>query len=127
LRIRQSPLAFRIKKESDIFEEVDYFRWQRPVLGMANPPKQLLGVSGSTNLLHLLGVQLLFGPGFPTESEIVSRGNMAALTYGFWQSQFAGDRNIIGQTIELGGEGNSLSDTPHSPLPNTQSPHHETV
>src|SRR5215510_12813813 len=99
-----APNVLDIQKESDIFEDVAYFRWQRPVLGMANPPKQLLGVSGSTNLLHLLGVQLLFGPGFPTESEIVSRGNMAVLTYGFWQSQFAGDRNIIGQTIELGGE-----------------------
>jgi putative ABC transport system permease protein len=99
-----APNVLDIQKESDIFEEVAYFHWQRPVLGMANPPKQLLGVSGSTNLLHLLGVQLLFGPGFPTESEIVSRGNMAVLTYGFWQSQFAGDRNIIGQTIELGGE-----------------------
>ena len=99
-----APNFLDIKKESDIFEEVAYFHWQRPVLGMANPPKQLLGVSGSTNLLHLLGVQLLFGPGFPTESEIVSRGNMAVLSYGFWQSQFAGDRNIIGQTIELGGE-----------------------
>src|SRR5262245_14972309 len=39
-----TPNVLDIQKESDIFEEVAYFRWQRPVLGMANPPKQLLGV-----------------------------------------------------------------------------------
>jgi putative ABC transport system permease protein len=99
-----APNVLDIQKESDIFEEVAYYRWMRPVLGMVNPPKQLLGAAVSTNLLHLLGVQPLFGPGFPTESETVSRGNMAVLSYGFWQSQFAGARNLIGQTIELNGE-----------------------
>jgi predicted permease len=57
----------------------------------------------SPNLFTYMGVPLLLGRGFtPTDAPGGKGAPVAVLSYLFWQRQFAGNRNVAGQTIELG-------------------------
>lgn len=51
----------------------------------------------------LLGVRPELGRFFDSSEERIPLGEaVAVLSHGFWQRQFAGDRNVLGRTIQLG-------------------------
>jgi len=52
----------------------------------------------SDNYFTVLGVQPIFGRGFVAGDETV-----AVISYGFWQSRFQGDSQIVGRSIVLNG------------------------
>ena len=55
------------------------------------------------DLFGLIGVRALLGRPFGAEAEVPGRDKVAVLSYDLWQSQFAGDRSIIGRSIVLNG------------------------
>ena len=56
----------------------------------------------SPNLFSYMGVPLRLGRGFtPADAPGGKGAPVAVLSYLFWQRQFAGNRNVVGQTIEL--------------------------
>jgi putative ABC transport system permease protein len=55
----------------------------------------------SAGFFEVLGVPALHGRTFTTEE--YQAGNAVVLSYGFWQQQFAGDRNLVGKTLSLSG------------------------
>ncbi len=64
-------------------------------------PQAVLGVMIADNFFQTLGVQPALGRLF-TKEECQKGGRAAALlSYAFWQRQFAGDPNIVGQAIIL--------------------------
>ena len=64
-------------------------------------PQAVLGVMVADNFFQTLGVQPMLGRLF-TKEECQKGGRAAALlSYAFWQRQFAGDPNIVGQAIIL--------------------------
>jgi predicted permease len=65
---------------------------QRPMEGVAGPCARMLGVQ------PLLGRLLPEQPANSTVGEPV-----AVISYGFWQSEFAGDRGVLGQTLRFQG------------------------
>ncbi|MFP5284405.1 MAG: ABC transporter permease [Thermoanaerobaculia bacterium] len=64
----------------------------------AGDPRRLETVQATPDVLPLLGVPPLLGRVFTARDEQV-----ALLSYGFWQSQFAGDRGVIGTIVRLDG------------------------
>jgi predicted permease len=57
----------------------------------------------SPNLFTYMGVPMLLGRGFTAVDAPGGKGSpVAVLSYLFWQSQFGGNRNVLGQTVELG-------------------------
>jgi len=59
----------------------------------------------SSNLFSVLGVKPLLGRDFTREDELPGRREVI-IGYSLWQSQFGGDRNIIGRNV-------MLDDVPH--------------
>ncbi len=56
----------------------------------------------SPNLFTYMGVPLLLGREFTPADVAGGKGSpIAVLSYLFWQRQFAGNRSVVGQTIEL--------------------------
>src|SRR5882757_128103 len=56
----------------------------------------------SPNLFVYMGVPPLLGRGFTSADAPGGKASpVVLLSYLFWQKQFAGDRNVLGQTIEL--------------------------
>jgi putative ABC transport system permease protein len=64
-------------------------------------PERLTGYFVTQNFLSLLGVQPMLGRDFDSEESRLNGPKAVLLSYGFWQRRFAGDANIVGQTISL--------------------------
>ena len=72
-------------------------------LGTNDPPDQIKAAHVSADYLKVFGVIPAAGRGF-TETEDLPKGPQAAvISYGLWQSRFAGDRGIIGRSVLLNG------------------------
>jgi predicted permease len=52
-------------------------------------------------LFPVLRVAPLLGRTFTADEEEVGREQVAVLSFGFWQQEFGGDRNVIGRTMTL--------------------------
>jgi putative ABC transport system permease protein len=83
-----------------------YRPWTFNVSG-GTEPTQTEGAMISADLFEVLGARPELGRGFREEEQREGAGNVAVLSYGLWQRQFGGDRNVVGKTIRV-------SDVPHA-------------
>lgn len=91
----------------DVREETRAFE---AVSAITNGTKGLTGLTVPINplvrfvtasYLPLLGVQPLLGRSFHEEEDRPGGPRVVILSHGLWEEQFAGDRSIVGQTIDL--------------------------
>ena len=69
-------------------------------------PKTVFAAMVTTNFFSTLGVSPVLGRDFIAGEDLPSGAgpNVAILTWQFWQSDFAGDRGIIGRVLHLDGK-----------------------
>src|SRR5437667_4959083 len=67
-------------------------------------PELIEGAYITPNLFQVLKVSPSLGRLFASEEEQFGRHRVVLLSYGLWQRRFAGERNIVGRDIKLGGE-----------------------
>ncbi|NDQ55955.1 MAG: ABC transporter permease [Acidipila sp.] len=89
------------KDQKQIFEQVDTFFMSSAALTGTRQPEQVRVVQASAGLAALLGAQPFLGRSFLGDEDKPSAPRVVMLEYGFWQKQFGGDRNIIGQTLQI--------------------------
>jgi hypothetical protein len=92
--------------------------WQRATLGTAEVAFNSGGVNiadgpagavliteveASQNLFPLLGAKPMMGRGFLPEEEEQGRTDVVVLSYALWQQNFAGDRDVLGKMLHIGG------------------------
>lgn len=70
----------------------------------AGEPERISAARITPNMFTVLGVEPTLGHGFSPVDAQPGRAHDAILTWAFWQSQFHGDRSIIGRTIALAGQ-----------------------
>ncbi|PZR72685.1 MAG: hypothetical protein DLM73_12545 [Chthoniobacterales bacterium] len=73
------------------------------VLTGRGDPENLNGVRVTENFFRALGVQPLLGRVFNPDEDRPGGANVAVLSHTFWQKNFGGDPNILGQAITLNG------------------------
>src|SRR5262249_30983680 len=69
----------------------------------AGTPEEILGQGVTAALLPMLGVKPLMGRTINADEDRPGI-NVVVLSYSLWQRRFAGDPNIVGQTIRMSGE-----------------------
>ncbi len=69
-------------------------------------PVQAEGAMITSDLLGVLGASPELGRGFTADEQRPGAANVAILSYRLWQSQFGGDPNALGKTL-------NVSDQPH--------------
>ena len=67
-------------------------------------PELIQGAYITPNLFQVLKVSPSFGRLFASEEEQYGRHRVVLLSYGLWQRRFAGERDLVGRDIKLGGE-----------------------
>ena len=99
----------------------DYLDWQRNTKSFQSlagygadaytitgngDPKTVFAAMVSTNFFSTLGVTPMLGRDFLPGEDLPSGAgpNVAMLTYQFWQSDFGGDRSVIGRVVHLDGK-----------------------
>jgi len=66
-------------------------------------PALIIAYSFSADYFRVLGVAPLLGRTFLPEEEQPGKNHVTVLSYSFWQTRFAGDRGLVGNTIHLDG------------------------
>jgi predicted permease len=65
-------------------------------------PERVWGMVASANYFEVLGVRPILGRGFvPAEDQKPGGAPVAVISYRLWQTHFAANPNIVGQTIEI--------------------------
>jgi predicted permease len=66
-------------------------------------PERIVGARTSGNFFEVLGVRPMLGRVYSTIDDQAGKPDLAVLSYGVWQRQFGGDREIVGRTLQLNG------------------------
>ncbi len=67
-------------------------------------PIALPGMEVSPNFFSVLGIHPALGRSFVTQEGLPGHDHVAVLSFGLWQSRFAGDPKILGRKIVLDGD-----------------------
>jgi len=89
------------KSQSRTFQSFAGFTGDGFILRGAGEPRFVIAAQATTNFFSTLGIQPLLGRDFAAGEDVRSGPNVAILSYGFWQRQFAGDPKIVGHSIQL--------------------------
>jgi predicted permease len=92
------------QKQSRSFASMGAAEYWTPNLTAADNAEKLFALRITSEILPMLDVQPLLGRMFLPEEQQVGKEHEVVLSYQLWQSHFAGDRNIIGQSLPLNGE-----------------------
>ncbi len=113
-----SPPDFRdYREQTDLFQDLaGVFTFRQPLTGEGDPVQ--ITVGGVTqNFFPLLGVSPSMGRSFgpedvtppdPDAAPGTQLPNVVLLSHGFWQRKFAGAPDVIGRTVELGGQASEI-------------------
>ena len=89
------------QKQSRAFEEICAIVPQSVNLTKQGEPKRVIGSFVSANFFHMLGVEPAVGRGFRQGEDAAGAARVVLVSFGTWQSLFAGDEALIGKTLVL--------------------------
>ena len=96
------PTYFAWRDQNGVFSGMAATHFIREfTLTGAGVPERIPGMSVSANLFAVLGVEPQRGRSFTSEEDHPGGPHAAILTYGLWQSRFAGSPGILGRSIIL--------------------------
>src|SRR5262245_5822695 len=74
-------------------------------LGTGDRPNPVNGVHVTADFFKVFGVSPILGRTFSQQEDLPNAGKFTVVTFNLWKNRLAGDRDIIGKTITLSGEG----------------------
>lgn len=92
-----------VRAENKVFEDVAATIDSSFNITGGPTAERVEGARVSSSLFHVLGAQPLIGRAFTADEDEQGKPTSAILSYGFWQRRFAGDPNVLGQTLTLNG------------------------
>jgi putative ABC transport system permease protein len=97
-----SPANFlEWREENQVFERIGTYVGKGFNLLGGDKPERVIGARVSADVLPLLGVQPALGRFFANDEDQEGRAQVVILSHDFWRSRFAGDPNMLRQTITL--------------------------
>ncbi len=97
------PNAADWGSRSHSFSEVAWYQTVSTTLTEGSTPDRINVVAVTPNLFHVLGVTPLIGRTIEAPNAQPDGPRVAILSYGLWQTRFAGDSAVIGKTIGMNG------------------------
>jgi predicted permease len=95
----------RLKKVTTSLEDAAIFQQAGLSVSPSGEHPRIVGaVTASPNLFRLLGVQPMLGRGFVDSDAQKGSDGVVVLSYEGWQTLFAGDPKVVGQTLRIGGQ-----------------------
>src|SRR5204863_4151250 len=102
-----APAGFRdLEKQATSFESLAASRYNYDNLTRVEKPTSVTGSLVTQDYFKVLGEKPLIGRTFAREDAAANAKPTVLLSYDFWQKQFGGRRELVGETI-------TLDDVPH--------------
>ena len=92
------------RDQNHVFEQMGAAEYWTPNLTSGNNAEKLWALHVSPATVAMLGVQPLLGRAFLPEEDETGKENEVLLSFSLWQSHFAGDPGIVGQSVALSGQ-----------------------
>ncbi len=96
------------RTQNQTFQGMAGVRDRRFNLTGAGEPEELYGANVSANFFDLMRVTPARGRGFNADEEQQGRDQVVVIGHGLWQRRFGGNTNIVGQTLSLNGQPNTI-------------------
>ncbi|HEX7961576.1 MAG TPA: ABC transporter permease, partial [Terriglobales bacterium] len=87
-------------------------------------PQRVRGVAVTAGFFDTLGIQPELGRNFQPSDDRAEAAPVVMVSHEFWQTQLGGDRNIVGQTVNINGRPRTVAGVMHAGL---KFPRNETV
>jgi len=91
--------AYREQNRS--FESLAIYSVSGVNLTGSGEPERLPISNVTADFFKVLGVNPIAGRGFQEGEDTAGKNSVCVIGYGFWQRRFAGDPNVVGQTLTL--------------------------
>jgi predicted permease len=92
-----------IRTQSRSFDDIAISRLTNWTVTSLEQPQPINGMRTSSNLLHMLGAQPLYGRLLLPQDDVPGRTPVAVLSYNVWTRLFNSDTSIVGRTVALNG------------------------
>ena len=96
------------RKQNQVFENLAGYGGNAVILKDRSGSQLVPTSVASDNLFQTLGVRPVLGRDFHPGEDLASAPRTVLLSYKFWQSHFGGQRDVIGQTLDLDGKPNTI-------------------
>ena len=97
------PNAADWATRSRSFSSVAWYQRISMTLNDAGSADRIDVITSTPSLFRVLDVTPLLGRLIADENAVPDGERVVVLSHGFWQSRFAGDRSVIGKTIDMNG------------------------
>jgi putative ABC transport system permease protein len=98
------PDFLDVQKSSTTLQYVATYQGSGTFTTDGNEPERLLGAAVSYDYFNVLGVKPELGRVFTADEDKPGATPVALISHALWQRRYAGDPNIIGREINLGGK-----------------------
>jgi putative ABC transport system permease protein len=94
------------REQTEVFEAVTAYDSGGPGVNLTggDHPEQLHGIRASADYFQVFGVPMAMGRPFTAEDDRPNGPRLVVLANGLWRSHFGADPDIVGKTVDLGGE-----------------------
>jgi putative ABC transport system permease protein len=96
------------REQNHVFEGIAAYGEDTYTLSGGGEPEQVPGARISSGLFEILGIQPMMGRTFRAEEDSPTNDTVVILSYGLWQRRFAGNPNILGQSISVGNRPHTI-------------------
>jgi predicted permease len=90
--------------QMDVFEEQALYRREGATFGAKDGARRIATLRGTPSFFRLVSAQPVLGRIFTEAEGEDGKDHEVILSYGFWQKEFGGARDVVGQTTHLSGE-----------------------
>jgi len=97
-----------IKAENQVFENVAATIDSSFNLTGQGTPERIEGARVSSSLFTVLGTQPVVGRAFTADEDEQGKPTTAILSHAFWQRNFGGKTDVIGQTLSINGNSTQI-------------------
>jgi putative ABC transport system permease protein len=104
------PDYYAWRDQSQVFDGLaGFYNGSFNLSSSDSTPELVQGAYVTPNLFPVLKVSPVLGRSFTSEEDQFGKHRVVLLSYALWQRRFAGQRDIVGQNIRLGGESFSVA------------------
>jgi predicted permease len=96
------------KAQASAIEDATLFTTRNLSLASGSEPMQVRALAVTPSFFSTFGRQPFLGRGFTEAEAQPNADKFVILSYALWNSQFGGDRSVVGRTARLGGEAHQI-------------------
>ncbi len=98
------------REQTNLFDDVTGYDFRGPGLNLTGGayPEQIKGLHVTLNYFRLFGAQIERGRTFSAEEDRPHGPHVVVISDGLWRRRYGADPAMIGKTIDLGGEPNTV-------------------